>query len=100
LSRLRQPLDGLVERLSLSDEETLAIFELDALGAIAGDVAHRPEVEILDVITIEAAERLGAGALARWVRSGQPATRPLDLLLAGDFAAFEDALGRRIDDLA
>jgi hypothetical protein len=88
-----------VERLALSDEETLAIFELDALAAIAGEVEHRPEVEILDVLTAEAAERLGGGGLARWVRAGPPAARPLDLLLSGDFGAFEDALGARLTEL-
>jgi hypothetical protein len=96
---LSQPLSGLVARLGLSDDESLAIFELDALGAIAGDVEHRPEVEILDVLTSEAAGLLGDGALARWVRAGRPAARPLDLLLAGDFAAFEDALARRLDEI-
>lgn len=93
---LSAPLRGVVERLALSDEETLAIFELDALAAIAGEVEHRPEVEILDVLTAEAAERLGGEGLARWVRAGPPAARPLDLLLSGDFGAFEDALGARL----
>ena len=91
---------GLVERLALSDEEALAIFELDALSAIAGEVGHRPEVEILDALTAEAAERLGGSVLARWLRAGPPAARPLDLLLTGDFAAFEDALGRRVAEAA
>jgi hypothetical protein len=31
--------------------------------------------------------------LRRWLRSTGPAGRPLDLLLARDFAGFEDALG-------
>jgi hypothetical protein len=97
---LTAPFSGLVERLELSDEETLAIFELDALSAIAGEVAHRPEVEILDALTAEAAELLGASVLARWLRAGPPAGRPLDLLLAGDFGAFEDALTRRVAEVA
>jgi hypothetical protein len=84
----------------LSDEETLAMFELDALAAISGESRHRPEVEILDAITDEAAERLGQAVLARWLRAGPPGRRPLDLLLAGDFAGFEDALARRIEALA
>jgi hypothetical protein len=96
---LGAPLSGLVERLALSDEETLAIFELDALAAIAGEVDHRPEVEILAVLTAEAAERLGDDVLARWVRAGPRGARPLDLLLTGDFGAFEDALGRRLAEL-
>ena len=87
-------------RLGLSDEETLAVFDLDALSAIAGDSGHRPEVEILDAITEEAAELLGQPVLARWLRAGPPRGRPLDLLLAGDFAGFEDALAGRVAPLA
>jgi len=93
-------LDALVDRLALSDEEVLAIFDLDALGAIAGEVDHRPEVEILAALSVEADERLGAGALARWLRAGRPRSRPLDLLLDGDFGAFEDALARRVGEAA
>ena len=89
-------LSDLVKRLALSDEEALAIFALAPLEAIAGDVDHRPEIAILDALTAEAAESLGEGALARWVRAGQPGSRPLDLLEAGDFSAFEDALARRV----
>lgn len=96
---LSGPLSGVVERLALSDEETLAIFELDALGAIAGQVEHRPEVGILQALTAEAAERLGDDVLARWVRAGPPMARPLDLLLSGDFGAFEDALAARLAEL-
>lgn len=96
---MSQPFSGLVARLALSDEEALAIFELDALGAIAGEVAHRPEIQILNVLTAEAAELLGEGALARWIRAGQPPGRPIDRLLAGDFGAFEDALARRVDEV-
>jgi hypothetical protein len=97
---LAEPLSGLVARLELSDDEALTIFDLDALGAIAGEVAHRPEVQILDVLTAEAAELLGDGALARWVRAGHPPARPIDRLLAGEFGAFEDALARRVEELA
>ena len=93
-------LEGLARRLELSDEETLAIFSLGALDAIAGDLDHRPEIAILDTLTAEAAEALGEGALARWLRAGPPAARPLDLLAAGEFAAFEDALARRVADAA
>jgi hypothetical protein len=94
------PLSGLAARLRLSDEETLAIFDLDALGAIAGEVDHRPEVEILDALTAEAADRLGGAVFVRWLRAGAPGARPLDLLLGGDFGAFEDALARRVAEAA
>ena len=92
----RQPFDDLVRLLALSDDEALAIFSLAPLEAIAGEVGHRPEIAILGAITAEAAEALGEGALPRWLRAGQPGGRPLDLLLRGDFAAFEDALARRV----
>ena len=95
-----QPLSDLTRRLELSDDETLAIFSLAALEAIAGDVAHRPEITILDTITAEAEETLGEGALPRWLRAGRPGQRPLDMLIAGDFAAFEDALARRVAPVA
>jgi len=93
------PLSGLVARLALTDEEALAIFGLDALAAIAGEFGHRPEIDILDVLTAEAAELLTEGVLARWVRSGRPPARPIDMLAAGDFGVFEDALARRVDEV-
>ena len=93
-------LTGLVDRLALSDEEVLAIFDLDALGAIAEEVEHRPEVGILAVLSAEADDLLGAGSTARWLRAGRPRSRPLDLLLGGDFEGFEDALARRVDEAA
>jgi hypothetical protein len=95
-----QALSDLATRLGLSDDETLAIFSLGALDAISGEVGHRPEIGILAAITAEADAALGAGALPRWVRAGTPGDRPLDLLTAGDFAAFEDALARRVATVA
>jgi hypothetical protein len=89
-------LNDLVDRLALSDDEALAIFALAPLEAIAGDVAHRPEIAILDALTAEAAATLGDEGLARWVRAGEAGGRPLDLLAAGEFGAFEDALARRV----
>jgi hypothetical protein len=91
-----ESLSALVARLALSDEEALEIFGLHALEAIAGDVGHRPEIAILDELTVEAAETFGQDALARWLRAGPPEGRPLDLLLAGRFGGFEDALAQRI----
>jgi hypothetical protein len=34
------------------------------------------------------------------VRAGRAGSRPIDLLLAGDFGGFEDALGRRLEEAA
>ena len=67
---------------------------LDAgpLEVVAGELDHKPELPILLDLLAEAEERAGAAVLRRWVRAAGPAGRPLDLLLARDFAAFENAL--------
>ena len=59
---------------------------------VSGDLDHKPELPILLDLLAEAEERAGAAVLRRWVRAAGPAGRPLDLLLARDFAAFENAL--------
>jgi hypothetical protein len=85
-------------RLGLSDDEALEIFQVDALTAIGGDLDHRPEIDILDAMTQEAAELVGDGPLARWVRSSATAPTGLELLERRDFVAFEDALERWLRD--
>ncbi|MGA2469412.1 MAG: hypothetical protein ABSG64_01820 [Solirubrobacteraceae bacterium] len=92
------PLAELASRLQLSDDEALAIFQLDPLAAIAGDYEHRPEVEILDALTLDAAERVGPLALRRWLRSSANTPRPLALLEHGQFDAFEQALEQWLRD--
>lgn len=82
----------LQQRLGLSDDELLRVLDEDPLTVLAGDLGHKPELPILLSLTEEAAETAGEGVLRRWVRSTGPRGRPLDLLLARDFAAFEDAL--------
>ena len=81
----------LLDRLGLSDEELLTVLDADPLSVVGGDLGHRPEVPILLALT----EDLDPAVLRRWMRASGPAGRPVDLLLARDFAAFEDAL----DDL-
>jgi hypothetical protein len=82
----------LQDRLGLSDDELLKILDEDPLSVVGGDLDHRPELPILLALTEEAAERVGPGVLRRWARSSGPAGRPVDHLLARDFAAFEDDL--------
>ena len=82
----------------MSAQETLSIFRIDALEAISGEVGHRPEIDILDGMTADAAERAGEEALGRWVRSGAQTPTPLELLERGEFTAFEDALERWLRD--
>lgn len=85
-------LAALATRLDLTEDAVLAIFQLDALAAIAGDFEHLPEIEVLDGLTAEAAELAGDGPLARWVHSSATQPTPLELLTQRDFVAFEDAL--------
>jgi hypothetical protein len=70
----------------------LTVLDADPLEVIAGALEHKPELPLLLELLGEAEERAGAPVMRRWVRATGPAGRPLDLLLARDFAAFEDAL--------
>jgi hypothetical protein len=58
---------------------------------ITGEEDARPEVALLLALLQETQERVGADTLRRWLRAN--GERPLKLLLAQDFAGFEDALG-------
>jgi hypothetical protein len=79
----------LQQLLGLSDDELLAVLDAGPLELISGDLDHKPELPILlDLL----AEHEGDSALQRWVRTAGPSGRPLDLLLARDFAGFENAL--------
>jgi len=73
----------LAERLGLTDDELLTIVDADPLTVMAGDLEHRPEIPILLALT----EDIDESVLRRWLRTG-----PIDLLLARDFPAFEDAV--------
>jgi hypothetical protein len=95
---LSDALAKLVVRLGLSDDEALAIFRLEPLDALVGEHLHRPEIEILDALTGEADELVGAAALRRWIRSSTSAPTPLQLLGDGDFAEFEAALAGWLRD--
>jgi hypothetical protein len=77
--------------LGLSDEELLRILDSDPLAVITGEEDTRPEVAILLDLLGEASERASEATLRRWVRANDE--KPLKLLLAHDFAGFEDALG-------
>jgi hypothetical protein len=68
------------------------VLDADPLAVLSGELDHRPELPILLDLLAEAEERAGAAVLRRWVRATGPAGRPLDRLLARDFAGFEDTL--------
>jgi len=78
----------LMERLGLSDDELCTVLDADPLSVITDELDHRPEVPILLALTSD----VDASLLRRWLRTGPPGRRPVDLLLARDFAAFEDAV--------
>lgn len=78
----------LQDRLGLSDEELLQVLDADPLAVVAGDLDHKPELPILLDLIAEHEDT----SLRRWLRTEGPAGRPIDLLLARDFAAFENAL--------
>ena len=82
----------LMQRLGLDEDELLQALDADPLSVVAGDLDDKPQLPILLALTQEAADRVQGDALRRWVRTAGPAGRPVDHLLARDYAAFEDAL--------
>jgi hypothetical protein len=64
------------------------VLDADPLEVVSGDLDHKPELPILLDLIAEHDDT----ALRRWVRATGPNGRPIDLLLARDFAAFENAL--------
>lgn len=83
----------LMELLGLDEDELCRVLAVDPLTLLSGQLDHRPELGILLDLLAEARAVAGAAVLRRWARASGPRGRPLDLLLARDFAAFEDALG-------
>jgi hypothetical protein len=87
---------ALMDMLGLSEEELCQTLDVDPLSLLSGQIEHCAALPILFEMCREAGERLGPATLSRWVRAAGPYGRPIDALLARDFARFENAL----DDLA
>ena len=81
-----------MERLGLTEDELLQALGADPLSLISGDLEDKPQLPILLALTEDAAQRVHADALRRWLRTPGPAGRPIDHLVARDYTAFEDAL--------
>ena len=82
----------LLDLLGLSEDELCAVLDVDPLTLLSGQLDHKPELPILLDLLGEAEERAGAPVMRRWVRASGPGGRPIEHLLAHDYAAFEDAL--------
>jgi hypothetical protein len=88
----QRPAVDLMERLGLSDDELCEILAVDPIAVLTGQLAHRPELQILLDLTAEAAQRVGDRVLRRWLRRRGTDGTPFEHLRARDFAAFEDDL--------
>ncbi len=87
------PAQALQELLGLDDDELIRTLDASALELLSGELDHRPELPILEALLAAPAERVGPATLQRWMRAKGPrGHRPVDLLTARDFPAFEDAL--------
>jgi len=83
----------LMELLGLSEDELCQVLATDPLTLLSGQLQHAAELPILLDLLDEASARAGGALLRRWVRAAGPRGRPIDALLARDFATFEDQLG-------
>jgi hypothetical protein len=81
-----------MELLGLSEDELCQVLDVDPLTLLSGQLEHRAELPILVELLREPEEQAGEAVLRRWVRAPGPAGRPIDALLARDFAGFEDAV--------
>ena len=86
------PAVDLMQRLGLSGGELCEILAVDPISVLTGELAHRPELQILLDLTADASQRVGDGVLRRWLRRRGPNGIPFEHLHARDFAAFEDDL--------
>jgi hypothetical protein len=89
---MSSPAVALMLRLGLSDDELCEVLAVDPISVLTGELAHRPELQILLDLTAEAAAQVGDGVLRRWLRRRGPNGVPFEHLRARDFAAFEDDL--------
>lgn len=82
----------MMDLLGLDEDELCVILGCSPLELLSGQLDHRPELGLLLLLLADGEERGGAALLRRWVRRLGPNGRPIDQLVARDFAAFEDSL--------
>jgi hypothetical protein len=78
--------------LGLADDELCDVLGLSPLQLLSGEGDVLPHTSVLDALLRDAAAQIRPDAVQRWLRASGPAGRPLDHLLAHDYAAFEGAL--------
>lgn len=83
--------------LGLADDELCDVLGLSPVQLLAGEGDLLPQTGVLDALLREAGERVHQQAMHRWLRASGPSGRPIDHLLAHDYAAFEGALETLID---
>jgi hypothetical protein len=83
--------------LGLADDELCDALGLSPVQLLAGEGDLLPQTAVLDALLREAGERIHPQAIHRWLRASGPSGRPIDQLLAGDYAAFEAALEVLLD---
>lgn len=78
--------------LGLTDDELCDVLGLGPVELLSGDGDVLPQTGVLDALLREAVRQVQPQAIHRWLRTSGPAGRPLDHLLARDYAAFEASL--------
>nr|MBA3748584.1 hypothetical protein [Solirubrobacterales bacterium] len=60
---MSSPAVELMMRLGLSDDELCEVLAVDPISVLTGELAHRPELQILLDLTAEAAAQVGDAVL-------------------------------------
>lgn len=81
-----------MELLGLSEDELCQALGADALTVLSGEAEALPQLAILVGLLEPVAAEVGKPVLRRWVRRSTPWGRPLELLAAREYVAFEGAL--------
>ncbi len=81
-----------MELLGLSEDELCGALGTDALTVLSGEAEELPQLAVLVGLLEPVAAAVGVPVLRRWVRGSTPRGRPLELLAAHDYLAFEEAL--------
>ena len=83
----------LMDLLGLTEDELCETLASDPLTILSGQLEHSQELQILHDLLADARTNTSPASLRSWMRAtGPTGHKPVELLTARDFAAFEDAL--------